>query len=302
MKSKKITPSYSDGMFKAVWETAYDGMVLVNEAGIIVSCNPVACKIFGYNEDELVDRLVDILIPLSVRGGHKQLVDHFFHGGESKIMGGGREISGCRKNGKMVSLEIGLNKFTYKGEKLVLAALRDISERKKLDKKLTRLAYFDQLTGLANRRYFEKHIQNRLLSARRYGEKFSIIYMDLNKFKQVNDTLGHKAGDAVLKYSAQRIKSALRASDLLARLGGDEFVSIIGETKTAPECEIVAERIIKSFRQPIEVRNNKLSIGISLGIAMYPVHGEEEDLLIKNADNAMYKAKRSGGMAYSFYK
>jgi len=301
MKSK-IVPHHSDDMFRAVWDTAYDGMVLVNQAGDIVSCNPVACKIFGYDEVELVDQPVDMLIPLSARGHHTELMGNFFHGGESRMMGSGREIKGRRKNGKNVSLELGLNKFTYKGEILVLAALRDISERKKLDRKLTRLAYYDQLTGLANRRYFEKQLQDRLLTAQRYGEKFSIIYMDLNKFKEVNDTLGHKAGDAVLKQSAQRIKSALRACDLLARMGGDEFVSIVGETKSVPECEIVAERIIKSFRQPMEVSNNKLSIGVSLGIAMYPVHGEGEDLLIKRADNAMYKAKRSGGMTYSFYK
>ena len=192
MKLKKIS-SHNDGLLKAIWEAAYDGMILVNDAGVIVSCNPAFCSIFGYEENELVNQSFDVLVPKSLRKEYRQLVAGLFHGGSSKVMSRPREVAGRKKNGRSVFLEIGLKKFMHKGEKLGLATLRNISAKKRIDKKLVHLAYYDHLTGLANRRYFKKQIQNRLLTAKRYSNAQAMLGVTSTSIRALPERRLHRA-------------------------------------------------------------------------------------------------------------
>lgn len=163
------------------------------------------------------------------------------------------------------------------------------------------MAYHDTLTGLANRSLFSTFLQQELLLAKRHDHIFSVLFLDLDKFKQINDTLGHDAGDELLIQVAQRLKSCLRSSDVVARIGGDEFVALLHCLKGENCGETVAQKIISTVAEPYNILGHDLKITISIGISMYPQHGLDEHTLMKNADIAMYHAKTHGRNNYQFY-
>ncbi len=172
---------------------------------------------------------------------------------------------------------------------------------KKIEKKLQHYAYYDQLTGLANRTYFNKKLDESFERAKRYKTPFSIMFLDLNKFKDVNDQYGHKYGDQVLVQSAKRIKKLLRTTDLAARLGGDEFLILLDSLEHKNDCQLVAQRIIETIRKPYSVYSKRLHIGVSIGITTYNQNIQNADTLIKQADQAMYKAKLNAKSHYAFF-
>jgi|GEM_PF-1871538 diguanylate cyclase (GGDEF)-like protein/PAS domain S-box-containing protein len=178
--------------------------------------------------------------------------------------------------------------------------LMDISDRKEHENTMRRLAMFDNLTGLPNRVLFDDRLKQALSRAKRNNIKMGILYADLDNFKQVNDELGHIAGDSVLKEVAGRFSDCLRTSDTLSRIGGDEFIFILQDIGTPGEIEVVAQRIINSMRAPFYISEKIYRIGVSIGISIYPENGDEKEKLIRIADDAMYKAKRKGKNGYSF--
>ncbi|MDW9406658.1 diguanylate cyclase, partial [Pseudomonas soli] len=177
-----------------------------------------------------------------------------------------------------------------------------ITEEKAWANPLHRLAHHAPLTGLPNRLVFEGRLVGALASARRNYSRVALVFIDLNGFKTINDSLGHAAGDQVLKTTATRLYEALRNSDSVARLGGDEFVTVLEglSTERTPEDEarVIAERLLVSLDTPISVGNTRRRVGVSLGIALFPEHGQTRDQLIHVADLAMYEAKRSGDNQY----
>ena len=176
-----------------------------------------------------------------------------------------------------------------------LAVLSSI-ERKAYERSLFRAANHDELTGLPNRRMFLEYLKRCLIRASVWKRTEAILFLDLNGFKRVNDTLGHDAGDLVLEQCATRLKLSLRPSDMLARFGGDEFVVHLDASAhvTREVCVEVAKRISQLFEEPILVDGKPIALGISVGVAMYPDHGKDSAELIQNADMAMYIAKRDG--------
>ncbi|MFZ2160659.1 MAG: diguanylate cyclase [Sideroxyarcus sp.] len=165
---------------------------------------------------------------------------------------------------------------------------------KEMQQKYQHLAHHDMLTGLPNRSLFADRLQQMLVQSKRSTTHGALIYLDLDKFKPVNDTLGHNIGDLVLMAIAQRLQAAVRESDTVARIGGDEFVVLLPVIETMLDASTVAEKIRLSLEQTFEVNGHKIQIGCSLGIAVYPEHGEDEISLMKNADTAMYQAKQRG--------
>ncbi|WP_319778543.1 GGDEF domain-containing protein [Maridesulfovibrio sp.] len=178
--------------------------------------------------------------------------------------------------------------------------LMDISERKEHEETMRRLAMFDNLTGLPNRVLFDDRLRQALSHANRNRLKVAILYADLDNFKQVNDELGHMAGDSVLKEISGRFSDCLRTSDTLSRIGGDEFIFILQDVGTHNEIEVVAQRIIDSMRAPFYLGEKVYRIGVSIGISVFPDHSEDKDRLIRIADEAMYKAKSRGKNGFSF--
>jgi diguanylate cyclase (GGDEF)-like protein len=173
-------------------------------------------------------------------------------------------------------------------------------ELKQSQQKLEHMAYTDSLTGLPNRRMFTEHFRRLLALKRRQQGTFALLLMDFDDFKSINDTYGHDAGDAVLKEMANRMSALVRESDCLARLGGDEYGLILGQSPDAEATEMVCQKIIESFAEPILFRGAELRTSPSIGVALYPADGKTQDKLYKTADLALYDAKRSGGNSYAW--
>jgi two-component system NtrC family sensor kinase len=179
--------------------------------------------------------------------------------------------------------------------------MRDITDRKEMQDKVWRQANFDLLTGIPNRLLFHDRLQQVILQAERESFEVALLFLDLDQFKEVNDLLGHEAGDDLLRQAAQRITAAVRATDTLARLGGDEFTIIMPRVTGRPAVAQVAGRILKSLSEPFRLSRGQASVGGSIGIAIFPRDGADIPTLIRNADAAMYRAKEGGRNMFSFY-
>lgn len=185
-----------------------------------------------------------------------------------------------------------------------LVVLANITERKELENELHQLAFYDKLTGLANRRMFHDHLHKSIKSAERNAKSFAIFFMDLDDFKNINDTLGHETGDLLLIETAKRIRDSFRGNDVVARLGGDEFTVIVEDVKEASHLDIayLAEKLLSELvSRNVFINEHDLSISASLGIAIYPENGLDSETLIRNADTAMYVSKNSGKNRYTFF-
>jgi len=186
--------------------------------------------------------------------------------------------------------------------KYLIVVIEDITERKKSEQRIAYMAHHDALTGLANRAAVAQMIEEAAARQRRWGNPFTVLLLDLDRFKHVNDTLGHSAGDALLRQAAARLKTLLREGDMLARLGGDEFAVIqSGETSQREAASILADRIIEIIAKPFNLDGNEVNIGTSIGIALAPDHGTNPDSLLKMADMALYGAKSGGRNGYRFF-
>jgi len=183
----------------------------------------------------------------------------------------------------------------------VVLVAHDITKRKQTEQRLEQLALYDGLTGLPNRILFYDRTNQLLALAERNRQSLAILYMDLDRFKDVNDRLGHEVGDALLSQVAQRMKASIRNSDTIARMGGDEFVGLCGLIVVPDDAATIAEKIIKKLSEPYFIKDSECSIGLSIGISVYPLDGEDVELLILKADTAMYRVKESGRGGYQFY-
>lgn len=183
----------------------------------------------------------------------------------------------------------------------IILLYTDTTERKKNAAKIERLAYFDHLTKLPNRSLLWDRLEQMVVRANRFGNKLGLFFLDIDRFKAINDTLGHTQGDQLLKIIADRLNAALRGVDTIARLGGDEFVVLVEDVSDRDAAELVAEKILETFSQPAILEGKELFATTSIGISMFPEDGADPDTLLKNADAAMYQAKDQGRNRYSFY-
>jgi len=194
--------------------------------------------------------------------------------------------------------ENGSSKKTFIG---TMGCARDITERKRSEAHISHQAYHDLLTQLPNRILFDDRMNQAFAHASRYGQKFAMLFMDLDRFKLINDTLGHVMGDLVLQRVSERILGCLRAEDTLARFGGDEFCLLLPDIPSKESVASVAEKILKAVRQPFSINNHELYLSTSLGIAIYPDTGTSGEALLRSADIAMYHVKGNGKDGYCFY-
>jgi diguanylate cyclase (GGDEF)-like protein len=195
-------------------------------------------------------------------------------------------------------------KVVYGGEGVperVLGVSQDVTERKRQEDEVRYLAYHDTLTGLPNRRLLDDRLRQAVFAAQRRNARVAVIAIDLDHFKTVNDSLGHKAGDAVLREVAGRLMGCVRKADTLARQGGDEFVIVIPDLATEADCSIVAEKILRTLGPEIVVEGRAFSIGASIGISLFPGDAGDGETLLRNADVAMYRAKELGRNNYRYY-
>ena len=277
---------------QAVLHNVQEGIISIDPQGIIEDANPAVAEIFGYTQEELVNQPIKPLIPELKKDLHDA------HAKPKRGLGRYRELGGFHKKGKHIPLEINIAKMELGAATHFVCLVRDITERKKAEEKLTQLALYDQLTGLPNRTMFHEKLTSALLQARRAKSEMALLFIDLDGFKTVNDTLGHGVGDQLLREVGKRLRISIRESDTAARMGGDEFMVILNNLHDRSQALLIAEKIINAINQPMQLDGNKCNVGASIGIAIYPEQAENASDLVRAADSAMYYAKASGKNAY----
>jgi len=277
-------------------DSAFNGMITINEQGIIETFNPAATRMFGYSEEEVIGKNISIIVASPHDRQHDGYIARFIRTGEKHVVDRPREITGQHKDGTTLPVEIFVTARKIEDRWIFVGILHDISERKAMEAKLTMLATTDGLTGLHNRAYFNEHLCKEYKRARRYQScKLSLLIMDADYFKRVNDDYGHPAGDAVLIAIAHKARECAREYDIVARYGGEEFALILPETD-AESAVLVAERLRKSIESmQVEYEGLVISKTVSIGVACLqdPELTDEDDLLVQ-ADNALYQAKEEG--------
>lgn len=213
------------------------------------------------------------------------------------------EYQGIRPNGQNFEVSLTVHPVNALPDhtESYLITLKDTTELKHSKQCINRLAYYDDLTGLANRSQFHNRIDESIKNAQRHNQQLGLLYMDLDGFKEINDSLGHDAGDELLRVIGTRLSDSLRENDSLARMGGDEFCILLEYIESDYSAALVAERCLHDINQPITISNRTICPRVSIGIALFPIHGENRHTLIRCADNAMYTAKAKGRHQYAFY-
>ena len=294
----------SDEGKRLLLHSASEGIFGVDTKGQTAFINPAALRMLGFAEEEMLGQSIHALSHHSHEDGSNYPVEDcpmyasYTKAAENNVAG---EVL-WRKNGSYFPVEYSSTPIIKDGKIMgAVVTFRDISERKQMEEKILQMAYHDSLTGLPNRKLFSDRLDIALAQAQRNQKKVGIAMLDLDYFKGVNDALGHDVGDLVLKATAERLSAPLRKGDTIARFGGDEFLLILPDLKGIEDVIPVAQKIVESFRQPFPVDTHHLVLTTSIGIAVYPIDGTDEGILLKNADIAMYQAKQAGRDRYQLY-
>jgi diguanylate cyclase (GGDEF)-like protein/PAS domain S-box-containing protein len=272
------------------------GITITDVDGKIIYSNPSETEMHGYTGEELVGREARFFAPKSCSKSF--LPEQLDNVGMWK-----RECMNIRKNGEQFPVQlISVAVRDPMGRCLgIVTSCEDITNRKETEKRLHLLAYYDTLTGLPNRGMFHDRLHHALAMAYREQRKVSILFIDLDNFKDVNDTKGHDFGDKLLQEVAKRLAATMRESDTLARLGGDEFVVVLTSVSNQETTAVAAQRILSIFSQPFLLEDQNIFCSASVGIALYPNDGQDMETLVKCADTAMYQAKDRGKAQFRFF-
>jgi diguanylate cyclase (GGDEF)-like protein/PAS domain S-box-containing protein len=278
-------------------EHASDNIFWSNSQGHFVYVNKAACDSLGYSREELLSLSVPDLNP---RFREEQEWPTFWE--ELKRQGSityeGRNIS---KQGQVFPSEVTANYLEFDGQEYSFAFVRNITERKIAEERIKFLAYNDALTGLPNRTLLQDRLAKALAGARRQKEKVALLFLDLDRFKDINDSLGHSVGDLLLQEVAKRLKRFAREQDTVARLGGDEFLIMLTHVKDVSDAAVATERLRDAMTAEFVIEGHHLNVSCSVGISIFPEHGADAETLIKNADAAMYGAKENGRKNFRFF-
>ena len=283
-----------------VFETASEAIVITDVSGTIIDVNQAFTNITLFTREEAIGSNPSI----GKSGRHD---DAFYQEMWHTITTTGSwygEIWDRRKNGEIYPKWLTINavKDTSGAVSHFVGIFTDISHLKATEERLEQLAFYDPLTSLPNRMLFKDRLTQEFEAARRHDKRVAAFFIDLDRFKHVNDTLGHAAGDQLLIEIANRIRSCVRTSDTVARLGGDEFTVILPDIDTGQDAAPIARKIIQSLQQPVLLGNNRAHVGASIGISIFPEDGEDFDAITKYADVAMYHAKESVRGNFKFFR
>jgi diguanylate cyclase (GGDEF)-like protein/PAS domain S-box-containing protein len=301
LKRIKTELENSQNQLNAIIRHAMDGIVTISESGEIEGFNPAAEEIFGYAQEEVAGKPVTLLLSPDLLAQYRAELQRYLessHHGSAGIRG--QEVVAIRKNGEQFPMELSASEMKIKEQCFFVAIVRDVTERKLIERKIKHLAHHDHLTGLPNRSLFLDQLEHAIKLAKRRQQKTAVLFLDLDGFKQINDTLGHDAGDELLKEVAIRLKTVIRESDVAARMGGDEFTFVLNDIGTHENAAAVAEKIIETLSEKFNLKGHESQIGGSIGIAIHPNDAVDHEALLRKADEAMYVAKKSGKNTYRF--
>lgn len=283
----------------SVLENTIEGITITDHQGVIQKVNPAFTAITGYKEEEALGKTPRIL-------KSDKHDDAFYEKMWNALLTNGSwcgEIWNRRKNGDAYPEWLSINSIKDAYGKIThyVAIFHDISEVKQGEEKLKYQAHHDTLTGLPNRQLFNDRLEMAIAFAKRHLQRVAVLFIDLDNFKNVNDTMGHYVGDILLQHVAEILKSCIRTEDTVARLGGDEFMIILQDIESENNAVETARRILGEFSRPIHIQENEFFINASIGITIYPDDGDDVLTIVKNADLAMYRVKETGKNSYQLF-
>jgi diguanylate cyclase (GGDEF)-like protein/PAS domain S-box-containing protein len=283
----------------AVYENTGDGILITDKNQIILSANPAFEEMFGYSQDELINK-EPMLIQTKQRD--KLFYDQMWHKVRYTNRWSGK-VYNKTKDGKILPIWLTIAVIKDKDGEVqnYIGIYTDLSEIIATQEKAEYLAYHDSLTNLPNRAYLDMHLSDLISAASDSNQQLAVLFIDLDRFKIINDTLGHSVGDAMLIEIGNRIKDIIDKNILFARIGGDEFVVVLRDIKAKKKSIILAEQILNVVRKPIKAYSYHLNTTASIGITLYPDHAKDKQKLLQYADAAMYAAKENGKDTFQFY-
>jgi len=283
-----------------IFETASENIVLTDHNNCFITVNPAFTATTGYSFEEIKG-----LTPKILRSGKQSKLFYEKMWDELNTVGHwDGELWNKRKNGDLYAEWLSI-KVIYNQDgsvRMYLSIFSDITEKKEADEIIWKQANYDVLTNLPNRRLFSDRLEHEIKIAHRTNRSLALLFIDLDYFKQVNDTLGHDKGDILLVKASERINESVRESDTVARMGGDEFTAILPQIDTTEDVERVIKLIIEKMSQPFDLNGTTVSISASVGVAIYPKDALNSQELLQNADKAMYDAKKQGRSRFYSYQ
>ena len=285
-------------LYKNAFTHSYEGMIITDADKLIIDINNSFTRITGYSREESLGKNPKFL----ASGRHDALFYKNMIIGLNNLGFWEGEIWNKHRNGNIYPELLSITKISdTTGNEYYIGIFSDISIQKANEANLKKLAEKDSLTGLYNRHSLQTYVEDTTYNRIANNQKLALLFMDLNKFKEINDNFGHDYGDEVLKLTAKRLSQTLRKSDFIARFGGDEFVVLAENFNNIHEIENLCQKLIAAFEEPFIVKDKIFTITTSIGISICPQDGKDYHTILKNADKAMYAAKATGMMAYRFY-
>lgn len=302
-KRSELALRESEERFRAVSDAAQDAIIIVDTDAKVTYWNNAARRIFGYTPDEAIGRCVyEWLVPTRWREKVRLSASTFATVvGREELGGKTLELAGIRKDGAEIPVELSISGVLLGGKWHAVAILRDITERKRTAEQIGYAARHDGLTGLGNRALFLDALQHAITRSKAVGESVAVLYIDLDNFKDVNDTLGHAAGDELLRTIAKRLQANVRETDTVARFGGDEFALIEFGLRGPANAAVLASKLLKTIGEPLSIQGHEIRPGASVGIAVYGLDSPDAETLLTHADVALYRAKSEGRGTYRFF-
>jgi diguanylate cyclase (GGDEF)-like protein/PAS domain S-box-containing protein len=286
----------AEAKYRSLIENSLVGVYILQD-GKIEYVNPRLCEMSGYSFDELIGlEITDFIYPEDLPLVKENISKRF----ENEVGSVTYEYRAIRKDKSVITMEVYGSKIVYNGRDAIIGTVIDITERKNTETMIKHMAYHDQLTDLPNRYLLRKKLNEAIKDSRKNHCHFALLFLDLDRFKAINDTMGHEIGDNVLVEIAERLKACVNPEDIISRYGGDEF-SILLFDSDGRRARKVAQEILTKLSVPFTIQHHNFSVTPSIGITVFPTHGENFDTLIKNADLAMYYAKSLGKNNFQFF-
>jgi len=286
---------------RAISDTAPDAIACTDAQGMIITWNPAAEQTFGWRQDEIFSRpLADMFEDGSLTNEFSR-AKRFLKGQYSRYHGELEAVTAKRKDGTEFTAALSLTGWASPDGRFVTAFIRDVSEQRLTEERIRFLAHHDPLTELPNRTLFNDRLSQAMAIARRNGGRVGLMLLDLDNFKDINDTLGHGVGDRLLQNIAERLNGHIRDTDTVARLGGDEFAIVLPQFRSASDTLSYAKRIIEIVGEPMTIEGHEVQVGTSIGVALYPDDGHDIEHMVSHADMAMYQAKADGRNTFRLF-